>query len=208
MWVKASTRPNFSQLDQLLTSQDSFTASTLKTLEIDLQNDTKFLIDPKLNKGRSSFLAIPFRVTPGACNVFGKMHGGMSATLVDIVTSLHVSERNLPAVSSHDTSSLSVKYMSSGNQDTTLIALSQIDKMGKRLVFSRMRIIEDPSNKSIDEWIQAHAANATKCPQSGHSQFPDAESIVQFVNQYRKVVTTGQHVKMFTSSPAPLDGES
>lgn len=186
-WSSITSRPHIDIMCKFFAAKDPFSAYSLcDVLEIDLLKDTCIAVDPKT--GKSAYLAIPFKVTERASNVFGKMHGGLATTVIDVVTSFHMGEQKLPDPGMHVSTSLSTKYLSAGTVGAPLVAVSQIDKMGKRLLYSSLRIIEDPTETIINKYLE----------QTKSEEFcPDTDTLKAFIKQYDKVIVTGQHVKMF-----------
>ena len=135
---------------------------------------------------RPTYMAFPFVVTPGASNIFGTMHGGMTATLVDIVTSCHLAEYLTPSVLAHVTSTLSTQYVSAGKQGAPLVAVSTVNKAGKRLASTTLTIIEEPTESEMDVFMR-EIGTSTFCP--------EIFQLEQFLASRTRVVATGAHTK-------------
>ncbi|CCW63792.1 unnamed protein product [Phytomonas sp. EM1] len=90
--------------------------------------------------------AMPFVVTPGVCDrgEGGEMHmrTGALLALTDMLTSFHVWVVNFPQPAQHVSISLqcnACKPLVAGRQ---YIAISQIDRLGNRIVYTSMEFIE------------------------------------------------------------------
>lgn len=219
LWSLVDDRPRGNLLGYFFKRTDPWSSNSLvKTLGINFQKDAYVLIDPSVNGGKSVFLAIPFVVTKIACDdkhlaasgtssapsdaAVATIHPGLNSTLIDTITSYHMGEQNLPNVTMHVTTSLSVKNIGTAVEGDTLIALSQIDSIKDKLLHSQMRIIRDPSEDVLNDWISNNCSTqGGTCNSGSRSDFDNATSIQKFVREYDDVIATGQHIKMFVDVP-------
>lgn len=162
--------------------------SIYNVLEADFGRDCVFTNGNVAEGGleKPMLMAFPLVVTEGSSNVFGTMHGGMTATLVDIVTSCHLAEYLYPSPLAHVTSTLSTQYVAAAKKGAPLVAISQISKAGKRLASVSLQIIEEPSSAEMDAF-QAHVGSSVFCE--------DQRQLRQFLDSRVKVIATGSHTK-------------
>nr|CDJ94520.1 Thioesterase superfamily domain containing protein [Haemonchus contortus] len=88
---------------------------------------------------------VEFEVTPAMTNPWGGLHGGCTATLVDVVTTLAclVTPRGKPGVSVD----LHVTYLAAIREGDTVIMDAEVIKAGKTLAFTRADVILKEGNR-------------------------------------------------------------
>ncbi|KAF2069683.1 hypothetical protein CYY_008991 [Polysphondylium violaceum] len=109
------------------------------------QYDANLLSKIKLVKWEKGSVVYSMNVDPELCNMFGTLHGGAQATLVDVLGSMAIFSLDptpntiVPSVSVE----ISVNYASSAPRDSTVYIHSNCYKQGKNLVFTETTIKND-----------------------------------------------------------------
>jgi acyl-coenzyme A thioesterase PaaI-like protein len=82
-------------------------------------------------------------VTPAVCNVYGTMHGGAFATVLDMATSTHMTlqllDRQPPVI--HVTSALQTRYYKAARDGDFLIGRTAMRRAGKRMIWCDMDFV-------------------------------------------------------------------
>mgnify|MGYP001563460822 FL=1 len=104
------------------------------------------------------WLRFHLKCCTGATNIFGTMHGGVLLTLTDILTSMHMMHDSvqpesvsvgdgcrasrhpatLTSLPLHVSVSLSTKFVAAVPEASSVIAVTELSKVGKRLIYSNV----------------------------------------------------------------------
>ena len=91
-------------------------------------------------------LRFRIEVLPSLCNGGKTLHGGASATLVDMLTSVHlIAVCGKPGVSTD----LPLQYLSAAPLNSTVHCITSVDKIGKTLAFTSLQIKDSMTGKLI-----------------------------------------------------------
>jgi uncharacterized protein (TIGR00369 family) len=133
-------------------------------------------------------LVLSFIVTQDLCNGFNTLHGGASATAVDIFTSvlLHL-KSNEPSV----TSDLHVSCIAPAPLGSTVICICQINKAGKGLQFASCDIYKEEVEEEF-EFIEEEIR--TIMTQQRNDKYTNNNDRIKRRNK-RILVTKGLHTK-------------
>ncbi|VDO60240.1 unnamed protein product [Heligmosomoides polygyrus] len=103
---------------------------------------------------------VEFEVTPAMTNPSGTLHGGCTATLVDIMTTAAclTLPRALPGVSVD----LHVTYLAAAKEGESVIIDSQVMKSGKTLAFTKADLFLKENNKIIATGLHTKAFPQSK----------------------------------------------
>ncbi|KAK6055117.1 hypothetical protein COOONC_07377 [Cooperia oncophora] len=98
---------------------------------------------------------VEFEVTPTMTNPWGGLHGGCTATLVDVVTTAAclVTPRGKPGVSVD----LHVTYLAAAREGDSLIVDAEVIKAGKTLAFTRADLILKDKNQIVATGLHTKA---------------------------------------------------
>lgn len=119
---------------QTLIKSSGFGASLLTDINF---NPEKNIVASPSNKE----LQFQFSVTPSMCNVFGSLHGGCTATLGDVFTTIHL--WSLFPESKHVSIDLSVNYYRAVTVNTALLCTTRVLKSGKRIAFTEFEFANE-----------------------------------------------------------------
>lgn len=134
--------------------------------------------DPRGGKDVTHLMLFPFTVTMASSNVFGTLHGGMLMTLVDMCTSFHIAEQLLPQKYGHVSVNLSTNFLTAAQKDAPLVAVTRVEKLGSRLVYTSVDILLDLPNAAT----------------VGRTHPDTADGVEAMLREYT-VVANGKHVK-------------
>ncbi|KAH7718917.1 Protein C25H3.3 [Aphelenchoides avenae] len=100
-------------------------------------------------------VTVEFEVTEAMTNPFGGLHGGFSATLVDIVTTtaLIATERQSPGVSVD----LHMTYLNSAKIGDTVVLDASVIKAGRSTAFTRAELYRKHDMKPIATGLHTKA---------------------------------------------------
>ncbi|VDL63868.1 unnamed protein product [Nippostrongylus brasiliensis] len=103
---------------------------------------------------------VEFEVTHAMTNPWGSLHGGCTATLVDIVTTaaLLTTPRQLPGVSVD----LHVTYLAAAKEGESVVMDAEVIRIGRSLAFTKADLFLKESNKIIATGLHTKAFPASK----------------------------------------------
>lgn len=176
--------PDYRSVHHFLFQHDRFCNFAFQKLQYDYF-DTHCLVkrDPTTGKDVTQLMLFPFRVTLPTTNVFGTLHGGMLMTMVDLCTSLHIGERLLPAKPGHVSVNLSTNFITAAQQEDTLVAVTRIDKIGKRLAYTSVDFLLDNKRRG------------SSSSSSSSSSVDTVEAVEEMLQKDYVTIAQGKHVK-------------
>ncbi|ORC89391.1 thioesterase superfamily protein [Trypanosoma theileri] len=86
-------------------------------------------------------MAWPFTITKGTTDVNGILAHGALLTLTDMFTSLHLMLALLPQFLGHVSVSIQCNTVQPMREGETIVAITHVDKIGKRLLFSSVEFL-------------------------------------------------------------------
>ncbi|EYC30683.1 hypothetical protein Y032_0004g1715 [Ancylostoma ceylanicum] len=107
---------------------------------------------------------VEFDVSQEMLNPVGTLHGGCTATLVDILTTAAcmATPRGLPGVSVD----LHVTYLAAAKEGETVVIDAEVIRAGKTLAFTKADLIHKASNKIIATGLHTKAFPGAKAKES------------------------------------------
>ncbi|KAK7200185.1 hypothetical protein NESM_000069400 [Novymonas esmeraldas] len=111
-------------------------------------------------------VAVPFTVSAEVCDAAPGgavpcMADGATSLLMDMVTSFHVMLACFPAMHGHVSLSIQANHMTPLQCGRTYLAISRIDKMGRRIVYTSVDYVEPQLQPVHDTTDAAPAMNTT-----------------------------------------------
>lgn len=140
----------------------------------------------------AAMMAFPMKVLPAACDVHpadGRqlLSFGYASALCDSANSFHVMERLLPAFNAHVSVNIQSQYLRPLVAEEDIVVISEIDKMGKRLVYCKTGYFVEPKVVSAEMQAQDEGVRTLR-------------DLHAALSSYEKAVN-GTHVKSIIASP-------
>lgn len=126
-------------------------------------------------------MAWPFTITKETTDENGFLAHGALITLTDMLTSLHLMLALLPQFVGHVSVSMQSNTVRPMREGETIVAVTRVDKMGKRLLFSSMELLLATPLTGLDDGERINA--------------------VRTAIQNRKVCANAKHVKSLLAPP-------
>ncbi|KAH9597618.1 Thioesterase domain [Trypanosoma melophagium] len=120
-------------------------------------------------------MAWPFTITKETTDGNGILAHGALLTLVDMFTSLHLMVARLPQFVGHVSVSLQCNTVQSMREGESIVAVTRVDKMGKRLLFSSVEFLSSNALTGLED--------------------NDRMNVIQTAIQDHKVCANAKHVK-------------
>ena len=117
---------------------------------IELLQAVKLVDSHKLLTNPASEVLFRLRVENSFCNLFGTMHGGAICTLVDTTTTVVISAFD-KSNRSNVSVELSTQYLNPVNNNTDILILCKVPKIGKTLAYSYAEIYDEQSLKLLSQ---------------------------------------------------------
>jgi len=90
-----------------------------------------------------------FKVQEEHCNLMGTLHGGISASLVDIVSTIALMKPESQDTKFGVSVNISTSYLSAARENDELVLIGRVIKEGKRLAFLESDILLKNGDKFI-----------------------------------------------------------
>lgn len=103
-----------------------------------------------LIKGEPNYVMLGYKVPLEHTNPYGTLHGGMSATLVDIVSSMAIVDHQEESLGKLGVSvDMNISYLNGAKAGEQLLIEGRASKIGKTLAFLECEIKSKDTNKIV-----------------------------------------------------------
>lgn len=135
---------------QMHITADDFYVAPVDAAEVPVASPARTSDLPASEKGEDRgfayLLAVPFTVSETVCDVADDgtlcMADGATTVLVDMITSFHIMLASFPAKYGHVSLSIQANHITPLRCGCTYLALSRVDKMGRRIVYTSVDFVE------------------------------------------------------------------